>query len=184
MAKDTYYFTHDYNARSDKELVKVRMKLGIAGIGIYWCIVEMLYEENGYLMRTECERIAFELQTDESSIRYIVENLHLFQFDEDRFWSNSVLARLSKRREKSVKASNSALKKWENAKSMRSHTEGNAIKERKGEEIKGKGDSIEYSLTYSEKNGKSNQQFKNDNAQGAEIFANKIHGFGIGKNKH
>jgi len=51
------YFSHDYNARNDTKLVKVFMKYQLKGIGAYWCIIEMLYEEGGYLLRSEYERI-------------------------------------------------------------------------------------------------------------------------------
>ncbi len=135
MAKETFYFSHDYNARSDRKMVNLLMTCGVQGLGIYWCIVEMLYEEGGYLMRTECERIAFELRTECETINKVV-NSTLFCRDEDKFWSESVLGRLNIRKEKSQKATESALNRWKNANGMRSHSEGNAIKESKGKENK------------------------------------------------
>ncbi len=45
------YFKHDYNARGDDHLVKLRMKLGTRGYGTYWLIVEKLYECRGRLER-------------------------------------------------------------------------------------------------------------------------------------
>jgi hypothetical protein len=104
MAKETFYFSHDYNARNDKEMVKVRMKMGMEGIGLYWCIVEMLYEENGYLLRSEYERISFELRSDLNRITMLIESFALFKFDDEKFWSTSVLDRLKIRKEKSEKA--------------------------------------------------------------------------------
>lgn len=134
MAKQTYYFSHDYNARSDRKIVHLLMKYGVEAVGIYWCIVEMLYEEGGYLHKTECERIAFELRTDCERISNVVNSL-LFKSDEDKFWSESVLERLKIRTEKSKSAAESANKRWEKEKSMRTHSDGNAIKENKGKEI-------------------------------------------------
>src|SRR5574342_117313 len=134
MAKESYYFSHDYNARSDKEIVKVIMKMGMAGVGIYWCIVEMLYEEGGYLMHSECERIAFELRTDANSIATLVHSYNLFKKDEEKFWSSAVLARLALRKEKSEKARRSAAKRWD-ANALPTHSDSNA---KKGKERKGK----------------------------------------------
>jgi len=114
MAKESFWFKHDYNARSDKELVKVRMRMGLAGIGLYWCIVEMLYEEGGYLLRTEYERISFELQTKNECITELIESYALFQYDDKRFWSTSVLSRLATRKEKSEKARDSINARWSN----------------------------------------------------------------------
>ena len=45
--KDSYYFQHDYNARNDPKLQDVLIELGVEGIGIYWCIIEQLYEQGG-----------------------------------------------------------------------------------------------------------------------------------------
>lgn len=134
MAKDTFYFSHDYNSRGDRKMVSLLMNCGIEGIGIYWCIIEMLYEEGGYLMQSECERIAFELRTDCDLVAKVMRST-LFCRNDENFWSESVLKRLEKRKEISGKASNSAHIRWENEKSMRTHSDRNA---NKGKESKRK----------------------------------------------
>ncbi len=138
--KETFYFSHDYNARNDWKLVKLMMKKGLEWVWAFWCIVEMLYEEWGYIMQSECERIAFELRTDEECIAWIIKESWLFQSDSEKFWSNSVNERLEMRAKKSNKASISAKTRWENreenANAMRTHKKRNAIKERKGKENK------------------------------------------------
>jgi len=106
------YFSHDYNARNDTKLVKVFMKHGLSGIGAFWCILEMLFEESGYLLRSEYERIAFELRTDNDTIKSIIENFDLFKFDDEKFWSLSALDRLNSRMEISEKARESVNKRW------------------------------------------------------------------------
>jgi hypothetical protein len=138
MAKETYYFSHDFNARSDKEMMKVRMKMGMAGIGLYWCIVEMLYEEGGYLNRSEYERISFELQSDFDSVTMIIEQFKLFKFDDEKFWSESALFRLDKRKLKSEKARESISHRWNNTNVLQTKYDTNTIKERKGKENKEK----------------------------------------------
>lgn len=138
MAKETFYFSHDYNARSDKEMIKVRMRLGMTGIGLYWCVVEMLYEEGGYLKRSEYERISYELQSNYEDITTLVEQFDLFKFDNEKFWSNSVLDRLKKRKDKSDKARESISYRWGDTNVKRTNMDRNTIKERKGKEIKEK----------------------------------------------
>jgi len=130
MAKDTYYFSHDYNSRNDPKMVLLFMKHGVIGIGIYWCIVEMMYEQGGYLMQSECERIAFELRTDYDLVSSVIA-CNLFERDEEKFWSTSVLKRLKTRKDKSIKAKESADKRWANANALRTESDANAIKERK-----------------------------------------------------
>lgn len=104
------------------------MSHGMAGIGIFWCIVEMLYEENGYILRSEYERIAFELRDHPDSIKSVVENFELFEFDDEKFWSKTVLERIKIRDEKSEKARKSVEKRWNNTNVLQSKSERNTIK--------------------------------------------------------
>lgn len=138
MPKETYWFKHDYNARGDRKMVAMRMKLGMKGVGLYWSIVEMLYEENGHLMLSECERIAFELQADYEDIKSLIFNFELFKKDQKKFWSESVLNRLQVRKDKSIKASQSAHSRWENANALPSQSDSNAIRadKKRKEEIR------------------------------------------------
>ena len=87
------------------------MKHGMQGVGVYWCVVEMLYEEGGYLP-LEYERISFELRTEVRIIESVIRDFELFQFDENRFWSESVLERLQERCDRSEKARHSINKRW------------------------------------------------------------------------
>ena len=91
------YFSHDYNARNDKKLVMASMKYGLEALGAYWCIIEMLNEEGGYLSITEYERITFELRTTEELVKYLIHDSLLFENDGVRFWSNTALERLKLR---------------------------------------------------------------------------------------
>jgi len=132
--KETYYFSHDYNARNDRKMQRLIMKQGVEGVGIFWCIVEMLYEEGGSMLLSECERISFELRTDCERINFVLLESELFENDGKTFWSNSVLDRLNKRKEKSVKAKESADKRWAYANALRLECDGNAIKDSKPKE--------------------------------------------------
>jgi hypothetical protein len=140
--KETQYFSHNYNARNDGKLELLLMRKWLAGIGAYWCILEMLYEENGYLMQSQCERIAFALRVEESFIKEVIFEYDLFSYDEEQFWSKSALERISLRNEKSTKARASAENRWnkttKDANALRPQSDGNAIKEIKGKEIKEK----------------------------------------------
>ncbi len=143
------YFSHDYHARSDPKMIKLRMKYGFEGVGLYWSIIEILYEAEGRVLRTECERIAYELQIGIERITAIIDT-DLFQKDELYFWSDSVLKRLNIREEKSEKARESAYKRWENkdlkihANAMRTQCDGNAIKVNKSKVNKSKEKEIKH----------------------------------------
>jgi len=135
MPKESYYFPHDYNARNDLKLVKLAAEYEMEGIGIYWCLVEMLYEEEGYIMLSDCDSIAIALRVDCERIMKILKSC-LFDSDGEKFWSNSVLRRLEIRHDKSLKASESASKRW----GMQTHSDdnANALLEKKGKKKENK----------------------------------------------
>ena len=136
MAKDTFYFSHDYNSRSDVKIKKLIQKHGYLGYGIFWAIIEDLYN-NANALRTDYEGIAFDLRADEKTIKSIITDFDLFVFEDTIFGSLSVQKRLEERNLKSVSARISALKRWgKDANALRTECEGNAIKEKKGKEIK------------------------------------------------
>jgi hypothetical protein len=93
-------------------------------------------------MRSECERIAFELRTDIDFILSIIQDFNLFEIDEDSFYSNSVLKRLNIINEKRDKARKSAEIRWTNANAMRTQCDGNAVKERKEKKSKENNDIV------------------------------------------
>lgn len=138
MAKDTYYFSHDFSARNDPKLQMVLRKHGMAGLGAFWCLVELLHEQDGYLMLSQCEDYAFALRADCDLINSLINDFGLFKKDGDKFWSESALERIKERKAKSIKAKESANARWNNANAMRTHSDGNAIKESKGKKIEEK----------------------------------------------
>jgi len=135
--KNSYYFPHDYHARHDPKLERLFLTMGYEGLGIYWCLIEMLYEQGGKILLTDIPLYAKEPKLYQH-IDNVINNFSLFGNDGQCFWSTSVLKRLQFREEKSQKSSISALKRWGNANAMPTQCEGNAIKERKGKEIKEK----------------------------------------------
>ena len=110
--KDSYYFQHDYNARNDLKLQDVLIELGVEGIGIYWCIIEQLYEQGGTLPLHYCKSIAFALHVDYKTIDRLVNNYGLFANDGENMWSDSVLKRLDKRKDISDKRKQAAIARW------------------------------------------------------------------------
>ncbi len=137
--KEAFYFSHDYNARNDERIIKLIQKEGWFGYGIYWAIIEKLYEAGGFLEK-DYEGIAFDLRTECERIKVVVES-GLFKFSNEKFYSKSCLARLKARKGKSEKARQSAFLRWnklkkDNANALQAQSEGNAKKERKGKERK------------------------------------------------
>lgn len=156
--KETFYFAHDYNARNDPKLQNVLFDLGVEGIGVFWCIIEQLYEQGGKLPLHYCKSIAFALHVDFKCVERLVNDYELFKNDGENMWSESVLNRLNRRTEVSEKRKLAALARWrqsienqsqtqtpascrqvsENASVMQMQCNGNANAEHKVKEIKEK----------------------------------------------
>jgi len=137
MSKQTFYFSHDYNVRNDEKIKILIRKHGMIGYGIYWAIVEDLYN-NANALRTDYDGIAFDLRVDSEIVASVVQDFDLFEISGNFFGSKSVKRRLDERNIKSVKARESASYRWSNANALRPESDRNAIKERKGKESKGK----------------------------------------------
>ena len=122
MKKVKNYFPHDFGARNDKKLEKVRYKVGIAGIGLYWCIIECLYENNGYLsLDDDVDLLSYQLRVDKESIIDLIENYDLFKKNKNNFYSPSVLERLQEILNKSEQNKKNILKRWEKARALSSN---------------------------------------------------------------
>ena len=94
--KSTNYFFHDSNARNDEKLVRLRMKQGAAGYGVYFMILERLREEADYMSAKDYNMIAFDLRVDAAIVKSVVEDFGLFTFTDDGkcFYSESFTRRM------------------------------------------------------------------------------------------
>ena len=111
MKKDTFYFSHDYNSRNDTKIKKLIYKLGIEGYGIFWAIIEDLYN-NKNVLPTDYDIISFDLRTTADKVKSVVEDFDLFFFENGTFKSESINKRLDDRDKKSVTAKENAGKRW------------------------------------------------------------------------
>ena len=140
MNKETFYFSHDYNSRNDVKIKKLLSKHGLLGYGIFWAIIEELYN-NTNVLPLDYDTISYDLRIDKSVLISVINDYDLFVFDGDTFGSLSVERRLKERDERSQKARQSVLKRWNKLKEdtnvLQSQYESNTIKEIKGKEIKG-----------------------------------------------
>lgn len=95
MAKSKkQYFAHDFGARNDPKMQHLLMEMGYEGIGLYWSVIELLYEQGGYLPLTMLRSLSFSLRVEEGTLRRLIEEFELFESDDEEFWSASALARM------------------------------------------------------------------------------------------
>lgn len=101
------YFPHDSNARNSERLIRLRMKHGAEGYGVYFMILERLREEAGYVSASDYEMMAFDFRVDVDLVRSVVEDFGLFMptADGKGFYSESLKRRMEYKDEKLKKRS-------------------------------------------------------------------------------
>ena len=140
MAKE--YFSHDYNTRLDKRIKPLLIKHGYEGYGVFWAIVEDLYNNKNSLP-LDYEGIAFDYRVSADLVKSVINDFDLFTIKDKNFFSSSVKKRLKEREEKSEKARKSALARYsKDANAVRTQSErlqgGMLLNKRKVKESKGK----------------------------------------------
>lgn len=70
-------------AKSSHSLTKLRMQQGPAGIGVYICILEALYDEPDATLPCDYETIAFRFGLTTEQVRAVVEDYDLFKLSDD-----------------------------------------------------------------------------------------------------
>jgi hypothetical protein len=92
MSKQSYYFSHDSNARNDVKIIKLRREMGLEGYGIYWCIIETLRDTSEYKLPVNAiDDIAFGLVVDAEKVRSVIVDYDLFIVSNDEFYSDRLL---------------------------------------------------------------------------------------------
>jgi uncharacterized protein YdaU (DUF1376 family) len=95
--KQSYYFSHDSNARNDVKVIKLRRQLGLEGYGLYWCIIEMLRDTPEYkLPLNSIDDIAFSLNISKEKVETVINCYELFLTDEDQFFSERLIRNMDK----------------------------------------------------------------------------------------
>ena len=100
--KEAMSFLHDSNSRYDVKMLKLWNKFGYEGIGLFWCIVEILREQPDFkYLVNDIHLIAIELRIDKvlinDLIRYCLQDeVKLFKEENGQFFSESLLRRMEK----------------------------------------------------------------------------------------
>lgn len=132
MAKETFYFSHDYNARNDDKILELRAKYGAEGYGIFWMIIETMAEnENGGAKAGLIGGLSLGYGVAKELLvnifKYCLE-IDLFYEESGYYYSKRLLTHKEFRKELSKNGAEGAKKRW------RGYSPPNA-KERKGKEI-------------------------------------------------
>lgn len=109
MKKESYYFSHDANARKDEKILCLLAEHGYEGYGIYWVLIEMMFENaDTAISRPLIKGIAYDLRIDITVLQSVITtcyNVKLFDADKEKIWSNSLRRRKAEWEEKKKKRS-------------------------------------------------------------------------------
>jgi len=98
-------FLHDSNSRHDVKMLKLWNKFGYEGIGIFWCIVEILREQPNFKFKiSDIELLSIELRINKVLIKDLITfclspETGLFKNENESFFSESLLRRMEKFKE-------------------------------------------------------------------------------------
>ena len=112
------FFPHYINAQRDVKIIKLKRAHKMEGYGIYWALLEMIYESPKRAIERDYETLATLLDCDAGLLRSVVDDFGLFEIDEKReiFYSESAKRYTneydSKKNQRSEQCRQAALKMW------------------------------------------------------------------------
>lgn len=111
--KQSYFFSHDSNARNDIKVIKLRRTLGLEGYGIYWCLIEMLRDQADHQLPLDSiEDIAYQINTSHEKITAVIKNFGLFKLTTEHFQSERLIRSMALYKELSEYGKQGAAKRW------------------------------------------------------------------------
>lgn len=72
------------------EVMRARMKHGMAAYGIYVALMQLLEEDEDHKLSKDYSMIAYEMRVDVSMVQSVVEDFDLFEVEEEYFYSKEL----------------------------------------------------------------------------------------------
>jgi hypothetical protein len=88
------YLQHDLGSRNNQVLLKIRRHYGMEGIGVYWCLTEMLFEAEGH-MPLDIDLLSYDLRVDNKVISGVIEIA--FKIEDNELSSEWIIEELAER---------------------------------------------------------------------------------------
>ena len=112
------YINHKISNRSEYVFRKLIERKGAAAYGVYWYILEELYESGGKMLFEEIEPISKVLCVRKDFVASVIKSFSLFQYDSESFWSDEVIEQIEKRQKIKDKRKEAANKRWVSEKNI------------------------------------------------------------------
>ena len=109
--KDAYFFPHYIGARNDNKIMRLRLKYGMEGYGIYFALLEVLREQSDHLYPLQdLDILSADIRVDQQVVESIINDFGLFKKDKTNFWSPKLQEYLQPYYERKKHASNAGKK--------------------------------------------------------------------------
>jgi len=125
MAKQAYYFKHDSNALHDPKISQMRLVYGMEGFGLYWALIGMMREQDGYKLpisgKYAIEALAKVFDVPAEKLQKYIDSCceeftddkgGLFCKNDSYVWSESLIRRMVEYDYKSAMAQEAARIRW------------------------------------------------------------------------
>lgn len=116
MAKQTFYFSHDYNARNDEKILELRSEFGAEGYGIFWMLVETMAEnENSGIKASLLGGLSLGFGVVKDRLNLVISKcleLKLFYEEDGYYFSNRLLSHKDYRKTLSENGKKGADLRW------------------------------------------------------------------------
>lgn len=111
-----HFFPHDGAASRDEKIIEMKMEFGAKGYGVFWEILEYLFEQGGsakYNPRLVAIAIHEDVRFIKRFLSICIEELKLFETDGTYFWSNRLRSELDRIEDISSMNSRNVSKRYE-----------------------------------------------------------------------
>lgn len=116
------YFIHDVNASQDSKILRLLMKHGNIGYGIFWRIIEIMAQSDDGYLSADFNLLGYLLREKNELVKSVVCDFGLFEFSTDSksFTSNRLQRNIISAVEKSEKMRQAGIKSGESRKNKSS----------------------------------------------------------------
>lgn len=85
------YFKHSSDSRNKGDIMQLRLKYGMAGYGLYCCLLELLVDYGEEKCCRDYHSLANELCVDEGMVQSVIEDFGLFVLEEKFFYCEEIM---------------------------------------------------------------------------------------------
>ena len=115
--KEAFYFSHDYHARSDEKILRIRAKYGAKGYGIYWMLVEIMAEGSApHILLSDISAIAVSINESaewlQEFVDFCIDDAKLFLCDGQEFTAKRIVKHKIFREGFKISGLEGAKKRW------------------------------------------------------------------------